>query len=120
MKPGQFPAKSMWWEIVYVGGTTVRGTTRAEWDAAPADGVLVVRQPVDTTYETPEGGRFHFTVRCHSYDYYWLDEDGLIQQGNALEAAGADHVKRGAWAARDEFRAVFEALGRDVFADESA
>lgn len=120
MKPGQFPAHPLWWEIIYLHGQRVRGDTVAEWRAAPDEGVLVVRQPMQETYESA-GHRFHFTARCHSHDYYWLDDDGLIQQGHAHVAAGQQNIKRGAWADRDEFRAAFDELGQDaLFGDEPA
>lgn len=122
MKPGQFPARPLWWEIAYAGGETVRGLTLGEWLAAPRDGVLTVRQPMQETYTDGEGVEYHYTVRCHTEDYYWLDVDGFIQQGNATEAVEADvdgripaaAIKRGMWAERDEYRAAFEALGEDI------
>lgn len=117
MKPGQFSATPLWWEIAYVGGARVRGTGRDEWIAAPQDGVLVVRQPVDRTYEKANGARYHFTIRCAGSDYYWLTNDGTIMSGQALDVPeGIDSatVKRGAWAEREEFLAAYNAMLGDI------
>jgi hypothetical protein len=116
MRPGQFAAEPLWWEIAYVGGTRVRGTGREEWIAAPQDGVLVVRQPVARTYETKEGRR-HFTIRCTGHDYYWLGPDGSIMSGQAKDlpdAMDSETVKRGAWAEREEYLAAYNAFLEDI------
>lgn len=120
MKPGQFPATPLWWEIAYAGGERVRGASLAEWVAARANGVVAVRQPVAQTYQTTDG-EFHFTVRVAGNDYYWLDSEGLIQSGQAPQAAEADApdgaMKRGAWEEDDAFAAVIHEFWQDVSAD---
>lgn len=119
MKPGQFPANPLWWEIAYLGGTIVRGSTREEWDAAPADGILVVRQPVDATYN--HGGiNRHYTIRCFDHDYYWLDDEGIIRSGQVDDAIGvAQGVKRGAWAEREVYLEAINLWLDDVIVDAS-
>ena len=116
MKPGQFAAKPLWWEIAYAGGAVVRGDKREEWLAAPQDGVLVVRQPVARVYPTATGD-VYFTIRCAGSDYYWLHEDGTIRSGQALdvpEGLDAPTVKRGAWVERSEFLAAYNAFLADI------
>jgi hypothetical protein len=118
VRPHQFRAKPLWWEIAYTGGRIIHGETRADWNGAPQDGVLVVRQPVDRTYVTPNG-RVHFVIIVASVDYYWLDKGGTICGGSAKEIpVNLDErsVKRGAWAERREFTKAYNKARVDIVA----
>lgn len=115
MRPGQFASPPLgWWEIAYAGGSVVRGSTLAEWNAAPGIGVLVVRQPVQRTYKRRDRW-VHFTIRIAQVDYYWLDDDGLVAGGNIVPlAANPLTVKQGSWASREEYVAAYNAFYPDV------
>lgn len=95
MRPGQFPAVPLGFEIFYADETVVRGRTPAEWTAAPSTGVQAVRVVVDKFYwRTHEGLGFvetHFAIRWAGHDYYWFDAlasdaSEIIKGGTAQEA----------------------------------
>lgn len=120
MKPGQFPARPLWFEVAYADGSRVRGDTPAAWEAAPTDGVVAVRQPVaDVYFNNGDQSYRHFTTRCLGDDYYWLDAEGIIRSGNleAAVVAGRElpqRMKRGAWTTDDAFLEVLNEFSQDV------
>jgi len=119
MRPGQFAATPLWWEIAYAGGIRRKGKTRLEWIAAPSLGVLVVRQPVDRTYQQNGGVIVHFTLRVAEVDYYWLESDGTINGGNTVPLSiDATTVKQGALVDRTEFMDTYNSMWPDLLATE--
>jgi hypothetical protein len=79
-------------EVWYATGDVQKGTSLADWIAMPVDGVLVVTEFFDRFYGHP---RKHCGKRYADQDYFWMDEQGTISEGNADEIPPDVHIKRG-------------------------
>jgi hypothetical protein len=78
--------------VHYADGTVFRGTSLAEWEALPEEGILVVTEFYDRSYGHPPK---HAGQRHAGLDYYWMDENGEIGAGPAKYIPEGVNIKRG-------------------------